>query len=481
MKLSELISELQVKELRGGDAEICSLCTDSRVAGEGDLFFCFRGTHADSHRYAAEAVGRGASAVVCEHDCGVDCPQVVVPDGREAMAQISAAFYGHPERGMKMVGVTGTNGKTTVAHMLFGIACAAGIKAGLIGTLGAKYGAKSVAPALTTPDPVFLFSLLADMRKEGVELVAMEVSAHALALGKVSPIVYDVAVFTNLTQDHLDFFGNMQTYGEAKKSLFSPAHCRRAVLNADDAFFSELSGCGCECFSYGMENPADAFAIIESQTLKGSRILINLDDELCETTIPMLGRHNVYNALAAASAARFLGIRPEAIARGLSQTERVDGRLEHVAEYRGADIFVDFAHTPDGLEKSLRTLKEHCSGRLFCLFGCGGNRDAGKRALMGEIAAANCDFSVLTSDNPRYEDPCAIIAQIEGGYRKHSVQYVAVQERDKATEYALNLLSRGDILLVAGKGGETYQEIMGIKYSYNDKDVIRSLIGKQSL
>lgn len=479
MKLAQLSEELREKRMTD-DAEISGLCTDSRVAGKGDLFLCFRGTHRDSHQYAEEAVKRGASAIVCEHELPVNCPQLIVPDGREAIARVAAGFYGHPERGLRIAGITGTNGKTTVSYMLRNILSRWGKRTGIIGTLGARYSDRTVEPALTTPDPLFLFSLLADMKKEGTEYVVMEVSAHALALKKVCPVTFDVGIFTNLTRDHLDFFGDMEKYGEAKKNLFLPEHCRRAVLNADDGFSRTLEQTGTPYLTYGLESPADAFAVVEEESLRACRLLINLNDELCETNLSLTGRHNVYNALAAACAANILGADMPSVAEGIARTVSVDGRLEWTASFRGADIFVDFAHTPDGLEKSLSALKEHCTGRLIALFGCGGNRDSGKRAEMGERAARLCDFCVITSDNPRFEDPCAIISEIEKGYRKISDRYVTVEERQKATEYAVNMLKKGDILLVAGKGGETYQEIMGIKYDYNDKDVIQSVIGRLS-
>ena len=475
MKLSELAEG--TGELCGGDAEIRGLCTDSRVAGKGDLFFCFRGTREDGHKFAAEAAARGAAAVVCERKLALSCPQLVVSDGREAMARIAAAFYGHPERRLKTVGVTGTNGKTTTATMIAEILSATGMRTGLVGTLGARYGTVVVPPSLTTPDPVCLFSLLADMAAAGMEAVVLEVSAHALALKKETPICYDVAVFTNLTRDHLDFFGDMQAYGDAKKLLFQPNRCKFAVLNADDGFSARLVGQGMPHMTYGLETPADAFAVIESESLCATRAVLNLEDELCEAVIPFTGRHNLLNALAAACAAKRLGADAEAIARGL-ECAHVEGRLEWVAKYRGGDIFVDFAHTPDGLEKSLGALREYCGGRLIALFGCGGNRDAGKRPKMGEVAARCADFCVLTSDNPRYEDPVAIISEIEAGFRLVSKRYVVVEEREKAIRYALEHLAEGDILLVAGKGAEKYQEIMGIKYDYDDKAVIKSLIGK---
>lgn len=478
MRLYELAREIKGKCLK--DAEITGLCTDSRVAGGGDLFFCFCGEHVDAHDFAEDALERGAAAIVCERELPLSCSQLIVPDGREAMAKIAAAFYGHPERRMKIVGVTGTNGKTTTSYLLRSILRASGQSVGLIGTLGASYAGRTVAPDLTTPDPVALFSLLSDMQKAGVEVVVMEVSAHALALGKVAPICFEVGIFTNLTRDHLDFFGDMKSYGEAKKKLFSPEYCRFAVYNADDPFTLELLRFETPHTTFGLETPAEAFAIIEGETIHGSKVVMNLSDELCEAEIFLTGRYNVSNALAAACAAKTLGVALEQIAEGLGGVEHVDGRLECVASFRGAYVFVDFAHTPDGLEKSLICLKEHCEGRLIILFGCGGNRDEGKRRLMGETAAKLSDFCVITSDNPRFEEPCKIIAEIEEGFAAVSREYTAVEERYKAIEYALKLLKEGDVLLVAGKGGETYQEIMGIKYDFNDKDVIKSIIGKLS-
>lgn len=474
MRLSELARELTGASITG-DANITGLCTDSRVAGEGDLFFCFGGTHVDSHAFAYDAEERGCAAVVCERDIPVSVPKLIVKDGREAMARLCAAFYGHPEKKLKIVGVTGTNGKTTVTHMFYNILLEAGKKVGMVGTLGAKYATVTVAPSLTTPDPAFLFSLLADMVKKGIEIVVMEVSAHALALKKDCPICYDTAIFTNLSQDHLDFFGDMGKYGEAKKSLFSPNRCKFAVLNADDEFTQEL--CNTEYKTYGLDSPADSFALVEREELAGTRALLNLSDELCEVFVPLTGRHNVYNALAAATAAGRYGVGAVDIADGLRKT-RVDGRLEWVGRVRGADIVVDFAHTPDGLEKSLTALRPYCDGRLIVLFGCGGNRDKSKRPLMGKTAARFADYAVLTSDNPRYEEPLSIIKEIEEGYCTLSGEYTIVEERERATEYAVGLLGEGDILLVAGKGGECEQEIMGIKYSYSDKTVIGNILGK---
>ncbi len=468
------------------NTQIRGLTADSRFCSPGDLFFCLTGGKTDSHVYAADAEEAGAAAVVCERELALKIPRIVVPDSRRAMGLMAAAFYGRPADRLKIVGVTGTNGKTTTSYMLASVLRRAGKSVAVVGTLGICYGKKQIAPELTTPDPLFLHKIFADMVKSGVEYVVEEVSAHALFYRKDEGIRYAACIFTNLTQDHLDFFGSMEKYGEAKKRLFSPERCPIAMLNGDDPFGREIgreraaSGKkGVQTIFYGLEEPSEVFAVITAEELHGSEFMLNLSDSLCRISLPMTGRHNVYNAMAAAGTAYALGVRTEAIAGGLNEMKPVRGRLEPAGRYRGADIFVDFAHTPDGLEKSLSALREHCLGRLICLFGCGGNRDRSKRAPMGETVAKKADFSVLTSDNPRFEEPTDIIAEIEEGYRRVSERYVVIPERERAIRYAVGLLKKGDILLVAGKGGEDYQEIMGIKYAYNDNAVIREALSRK--
>ena len=477
MKLSQLIADIEyIQSVGGTEAEIGGISADSRTVQRGDLFVCYTGGAVDSHDCAEEAYRKGASALICQKRLPVDLPQIIVKDGRAAMAPLARAFYGYADKKLKIVGVTGTNGKTTTTHMLKAIFESNGINCAVIGTLGISYGDKFISPELTTPDPIFLYSLFADMVKSGVEYVFMEVSAHALALGKVDGIKFGAAIFTNLTQDHLDFFGNMQSYAAAKKKLFEEERCALAVVNSDDELGAELFSACKNVLSYGLDNPADTFAIDLSESIAGSSFVINISDELYDITINLPAIHNVYNALAAATCARALGIPLDAIARGLASLKGVNGRLERVAEYNGGIIFVDFAHTPDGLAKSLSGLKKLCEGKLYCLFGCGGNRDSTKRPLMGEAAARNADFLIVTSDNPRYEDAYDIISMIEPGIRKVGTPYVTMSDREMATEYAIKLLNKSDILLVAGKGGETYQEIMGIKHSYNDNTIIKKIV-----
>ncbi|MBQ8309097.1 MAG: UDP-N-acetylmuramoyl-L-alanyl-D-glutamate--2,6-diaminopimelate ligase [Clostridia bacterium] len=479
-KLKESVNGAEIVFEGAWEREIECLSTDSRTVRRGGLFFCLTGGEKDAHAFVNEAIANGAVAIVTERKLEVKVPQLFVDNTRIALALAAAAFYGYPAERMKVIGITGTNGKTTTAHMLASILEADGKSVGIIGTLGVRYGDKKFAPTLTTPDPIELQKTLAQMCANGVEYAVMEVSAHALYYNKVAGVRFRACVFTNFTQDHLDFFHTMSEYKAAKSRLFESEICPIAVLNGDEETARELgkrreNGKGLKTVYYGMNTPVDVFAVITNETLHGSECMLNINDKLCRVSLSLTGRHNVYNALAAATCATELGVDTEAVSKGLSALKGVSGRLECTASY-GGEVFVDFAHTPDGLEKSLAALRTHCRGRLVCLFGCGGNRDKSKRPIMGETAAKNSDFCVLTSDNPRYEDPLDIISDIEKGYRRFSMKYVVVPDRKKAIEYAIDTLQKGDVLLVAGKGGEEYQEIMGIKYSFNDNDIIEKII-----
>ena len=477
MKIGELLQKIEYKNFSGNpDVEFCGLCTDSQKVKRGDLFLCYKGNEFDSHEFANEAVRRGAVALICERKLDCDVEQIIVTNGRSSIAHVARAFYGYADKQLKIVGITGTNGKTTTTYMLESIFNCAGKKSGIIGTLGISYAGKFISPELTTPDPIYLHSVLADMLKCGVEYVFMEVSAHAIYFNKIEGLEFEVGIFTNCTQDHLDFFGNMQDYANCKKSFFTDKFCKYAVINSDDKVGIQIINDLKCAICFGLKNPADVFAVDIEENINGSSFVINLFDELYEINLKIPALHNVYNAMGASACAKILGIDTASIAEGLSNLKRVTGRLELVAKFNGADIFVDFAHTPDGLEKSLQALKKLCKGKLYCLFGCGGNRDKTKRPVMGKIASENADFCIVTSDNPRYEDPYEIISEIEAGIKPLNKKYVTVTDRETATEYAINLLENGDILLVAGKGGEYYQEIMGIKHSYNDTSVIKRII-----
>ena len=486
MRLSKIIEGYRGVEIvceGEWDREITELVADSREAKKDSLFFCLKGNGADGHSYAEEAVKMGAVAVVTERKLSISVPQIIVKDTREALGVLASVFFGNPSDFIKVIGITGTNGKTTTSYMLASILREAGKKVGVIGTLGVTYGRKSYLSGLTTPDPIALQRTLADMRICGMEYAVMEVSAHALFYKKTAGVHFSACIFSNLSQDHLDFFGSMALYKEAKKRLFSAGICPLAILNGDEEVGREFGKMrekqGAKTIFYGLNTPADAFAVVTNETLRESECLFNINDKLYRVTLAIMGRHNIYNALSASACAAELGISDQAISSGLTAFSGVNGRLERVETQGDVDIFVDFAHTPDGLGKSLDALRPHCKGRLICLFGCGGNRDKSKRRIMGEIAAKKSDFTVLTSDNPRYEDPLDIITEIEKGYRRFSVRYVVVPDRKKAIGYGLDILQKGDILLVAGKGGEQYQEIMGIKYPFEDHDIIKNYLEKK--
>ncbi len=484
MRLSKLIQATECRIIYEGDweREILSLSMDSRKKQISALFFCLSGGDNDGHSFAQEAIKNGAAAVVTEKILPIVVPQILVENTRIALAKFSAMFHEKPSESLKIVAVTGTNGKTTTTHILQSIFKESGKRTGIIGTLGVRFGGKEYPCNLTTPDPIELQEIFAQMRDAGVEYVFMEVSAHALRYEKIAGIRFVACIFTNLTQDHLDFFSSMADYGQAKEKLFSSEICPLAIINGDDDFGRQIGKKRIDnadkTIFYGLNTPTDAFAIVTNENLKGSECMFNIHDELCRASLALSGRHNIYNALAATVCAVELGVSTEDISRGLQRLQGVKGRLQFVANFHKADIFIDFAHTPDGLAKSLDALKKHCKGRLICLFGCGGNRDKSKRPLMGETVARRCQFCVLTSDNPRYEDPLDILAEIERGYRRFSSRYVVVPNREKAIEYAMDYLREGDILLIAGKGGEETQEIMGIKYPFNDQLMVESYLKK---
>ena len=486
MLLSKLISGLSSppKDVIGGiDADVQRLCCDSRENVKDSLFFCLTGGEKDGHTFAKTAIQKGAKALVVERELNLPILQVVVENTRIALAQIASAFYGYPSERMQVVAVTGTNGKTTTVNMLAALLQADGKKVGVIGTLGARYLAQTIASKLTTPDPITLQNLLARMAADGVTHVVMEVSAHALHYHKTSGMRFAACIFTNLTHDHLDFFTTPTGYKQAKSKLFTPTNCPIAILNGDDPVGREFGRLreesGVKTLYYGLNTPTDAFALITDENIHRTECVFNLSDKLCRVSLHCIGKHNVYNALAAACCALELGIDVASLRSGFSSLSHVDGRLQRVETQDGTHIFIDYAHTPDGLKNALQTLKSHCQGKLICLFGCGGNRDKTKRAPMGETAAKLCDFCLLTSDNPRYEDPLDILSQIEKGYRRFSQKYVVIPDREKAIEYALDLLCGGDILLIAGKGAEEYQEIMGIKYPFSDHNIIKKIIERK--
>lgn len=456
--------------------EVHALEIDSRAVRPGALFVALRGEHTDGHRFIAQAVQAGAAAVVMEelHELPPSVTGIVVPQSALALSRIADAFYGHPTQALAVAGVTGTNGKTTTVQMIAAALDAAGIPCATIGTLGARLGSTQWPLENTTPLAHRLQALFARLREGGAQAVAMEVSSHALALHRVADVRFRVGALTNVTRDHLDFHGTLEAYARAKRKLFDAAE--RCVLNADDdngARWAHELRARKPTLTYALDAEADLRATEIDVRASGSTFRVGGQ----RFTVHLPGRFNVANALCAIAVARSLGAGDAATARALEALEGVPGRMQHVAQ-DGVDVVVDYAHTPDSLENALRTLRETTARRLLVVFGCGGDRDRGKRPLMGAVAARLADFTYLTSDNPRTEDPAAIVAQIRAGIgdAPHAV-YV---DRRSAIEAAVLEARPGDVVLLAGKGHENYQTVGTQNLPFDDLAVAREALAKRA-
>lgn len=476
MKLSEL--GLDAEE----DIEISGLATDSSKVTEGCLFFCLVGRENDGHTFAADALARGAAALVVERRLALDCIQIEVTDSRHALSLAASAFYGNPSKRMKLIGITGTNGKTTTTYIVRSIIEAAGHTCGLIGTNAVEYAGKKLEPTLTTPDPIELESTLADMAASGVEYVVMEVSAHALELRKVDGIMYEAAALTNFSRDHLDYFGTMEKYAAAKCKLFTPEHTRTAVINVDDALGRRiLAETEVHSVTYGVDNPSDVFGINLEMSANGLSYVINMFDSVNTIKFNLTGRFNMYNTLCAAAIAGALDFPASAVVTGIRNVKKIDGRF-NIINTAKCSVIIDFAHTDDGIANILRAVREFAPARIITVFGCGGNRDKSKRAVMGKIVSTLSDFCFVTSDNPRFEPPADIIAQIEQGIKEiGGTNYRAVVDRKQAIRAALEMANKDDIVLVAGKGAEQYNDVMGRKQPYNDERFVLEIAGEYGI
>lgn len=477
MKLSKIIKDLDVKVYPAyADAEIETLTKDSRDKVKNGLFFCLRGTF-DGHNYVKEAIKNGAVAIVTEKLMPrLDCVQVVTSDARLAYSYFSAAFYGNPQEKLKIIGIVGTNGKTSTANFIYKLLTAHGKRSAVVGTLGVEYGDTVLAETLTTPDPDYLFKLFASFVESKIEYAVMELSAHAIWLKKTAAINFECMIFTNCTHDHLDYFSDFYSYRKVKKSAFSKTS-RFFVVNTDDPLGQEIYNENPKkTLTYGIYTPADVFAINIKESLNGLSFVLNMFDMVFKTETSLLGEFNVSNLLAAACACFLCGIKPEKIVKYIGDLTPVSGRMEPVAEYNGAKIFIDYAHTPDGLNKSLSFIAAQTYGETFLVFGAGGNRDKQKRPIMGKIAGDIADHVFITSDNPRDESPEDIIRDIEVGIKDLSTDYVKIPDRYSAISYAIERLSKGDSLLIAGKGAEEYQEVKGKKLQFSDKSAVLEII-----
>jgi UDP-N-acetylmuramoyl-L-alanyl-D-glutamate--2,6-diaminopimelate ligase len=475
MQLSELARTFPSATVRGDLATAVTDATaDSRAAGPGSLFFCVPGERSDGHLFAADAVSRGAKAIVVERVIDLDVAQVVVPSVRVAIGPLSAAVFGHPSRSMSVVGVTGTNGKTTSAFMLERAFQALGRVTGLIGTVEVHVAGEVLPVEHTTPEAPELQRLLATMRDRGVEAVAMEVSSHGLAFGRVSGTRFECGLFTNLTRDHLDYHGTMEEYEAAKRLLFAGELAERGVVNADDdAGARILSSASIPMTSFGRSEGADVRVVDVVATRAGSRFVCTAGGERFDATVRIPGGYNVSNALGVLATFHALGLPIAAAVDGIAGLKAVPGRMEAIDAGQPFTVVVDYAHTPDSLSNVLRAAREISEGSLIVVFGCGGDRDRGKRPLMGKAAAELADVAIITSDNPRSEDPLAIIDEITPGAAETGRAYEVEPDRRAAIRRALERARPGDVVVIAGKGHETGQKFADRVLPFDDRTVAR--------
>ena len=482
MLLKNLLTAISPGALVGPvDRAVESLAYDSRRVQANSLFVALRGEKSDGHQFIDQAIERGAAVIVAEREAQQGpATWVQVDDTQAALADLSAAFYGRPARQLKLAGVTGTNGKTTTTFLIKHICEKAGLRCGLIGTVRYEIGERILPATRTTPFSLELQELLAQMVNAGCKAAAMEVSSHALAQKRTRGLEWDVAVFTNLTQDHLDYHGTMEEYFEAKAKLFTdlPAQPTKkravAVVNIDDRYGEKLIGRLAKDFpvvTYGMSARADYRASNYRPEFAGTSYQLDARGKSFLVRVPLIGRFNVANSLAALAAASCLGVSLRDAILSLAKSPQVPGRLEAVAAKRQFQVFVDYAHTPDALLNVLKTCRELSPRKLIVVFGCGGDRDRQKRPLMARAADENADFSIITSDNPRKEDPEAIIAEVAKGFR--SDRYEKITERASAIARAIALAQPRDIVVIAGKGHETYQEFADSTIPFDDMQVAR--------
>ncbi|MBF0317547.1 MAG: UDP-N-acetylmuramoyl-L-alanyl-D-glutamate--2,6-diaminopimelate ligase [Nitrospirae bacterium] len=484
--LDKVKTEVALGSLSG---QVSGISYDSRTIEKGGMFFAVRGTHADGHAFIADAVKKGARWIVYDGDIAPevfnskDVQMLRVADVPLAMAHIAANYYGNPARSMKLIGITGTNGKTTTSYLIRAILQAYDKKTGLIGTIHHMIGDNSYRSSHTTPQAPEFQLYLKRMCNEGCQYVISEVSSHALAQRRVDATAFDAAVFTNLTRDHLDYHTDMEDYFNAKKRLFTELLNPQAtaIINTDDDYgvilYSQLRGLSRNVISYGITTGADITASDMKKTPDGLVFLLHYNGERYIVRSNLCGYVNVYNILGAFAAALTLGIPVNVILRGIALLGGVRGRLEAVQRGQGFSVFIDYAHTGDALDNLIRGVRKLYNGRVITVFGCGGNRDAGKRPVMGKIATTLSDFTIITTDNPRHEDPIDIIAQIKAGVV--GSRYDIEPDRREAIKSAIRMAEAGDVILIAGKGHETYQEIKGVRHPFDDREVAQALIDER--
>ncbi|WP_088105660.1 UDP-N-acetylmuramoyl-L-alanyl-D-glutamate--2,6-diaminopimelate ligase [Halalkalibacter urbisdiaboli] len=480
MKLSELMTQVPFSSKQAyNDVTIHKLEMDSRLVEKGTLFFCIKGYTVDGHDFAEKAVEQGAVAIVAERPISVNVPVILVNDTKRMMAKLATYFYGNPTSKLHLIGVTGTNGKTSVTHIIEQIMKDVGQKTGLIGTMYTKVGENKYETKNTTPESIVLQQRFKQMVDENVNSVMMEVSSHALHLGRVRGCDFNVAVFTNLSPDHLDYHGTMDAYLHAKGLLFAQLgntyNGKAAVLNADDPVVAALNSMTtADVITYGIKNKADVFADDIMMTSGGTSFVLHAFDETVNVNMKLIGKFSVYNTLAAITAALVSGVDLRDAVRSVEKVEGVDGRFETIDEGQPFTVLVDYAHTPDSLENVLKTVNDFAKNKITVIVGCGGDRDRTKRPVMAKIAVEHADQAIFTSDNPRSEDPYAIIEDMKEGVSEGS--YIVELDRERAIHSAIKHASPNDIIIIAGKGHETYQILREKTIHFDDREVARRAI-----
>ncbi|WP_418219644.1 UDP-N-acetylmuramoyl-L-alanyl-D-glutamate--2,6-diaminopimelate ligase [Candidatus Formimonas warabiya] len=488
LQLSAIVQYLKAGVQGDPHVEITGVNYDSRKVAPGDLFVCMVGTKSDGHAYVPQALEKGAAAILAQQpvpDLPNSIPQVIVADTREALARLSSFWYHFPCHKLRMIGVTGTNGKTTTTHLIKGLLEQKGGLVGLVGTIHNLVGNEEIASTHTTPESWELAGLLDQMVHMGAHTAVMEVSSHALKQNRVAGCEFDVALFTNLTQDHLDYHLSWEDYLNSKLKLFSYLHigekggAKYAVVNGDDPMAPHfIRAAQVPVWTYGIREKAHIQAHEIKISPRGTTFLLKSSQGEVPLSVSLTGTFNVYNVLAAVTVALLEGMAVPDIAAYLTRAPQVSGRFELVDEGQPFSVIVDYAHTPDGLENILATAKEITRGRLITVFGCGGDRDRGKRPLMGAIAGKYSGFTIVTSDNPRTEDPYRIIEEIEGGISKITAQYQVLEDRRKAIRQAIKMAGPEDTVVIAGKGHETYQIVQGKTHHFDDREVAREELHK---
>ena len=480
MKLKDLLAGIPVLEMTADpEWNIDQVAYDSRKVMPGSLFVAISGFASDGNRFIPMAMEKGAVAVVTAKKPDGDVPYILVASDRLALALIGCNFYGHPAESMTMIGVTGTNGKTSVTLLLKQVLeSTLGAKVGLIGTMENRIGDLVIPTERTTPESFELQNLFAQMRDAGCTHVVMEVSSHAVALERIGGVRFDVAAFTNLTEDHLDFHKTMENYCDTKAELF--ARCDKAVFNRDDEWFTRVSAkAGADVLTTAVKGTADLVARDLQLRADGISFTAVKGEEAAQVRLQIPGRFTVYNALTVLGIADRLGISLSAAAAALAEAKGVKGRVEVVpTPGKPYTVLIDYAHTPDGLENVLTSVRDYCKGRLIAVFGCGGDRDPIKRPIMGRIGVQNSDLAIITSDNPRTEDPNAVISDILAGIAQEDGEYIVIENRRKAIQYAMDKAEKDDIIILAGKGHETYQEIGGIKHHLDEREEVAAYLSE---